>query len=721
MTTAVNAGLHRRPAGAATPAAGEPPVAPRTAPVPGSGWLRLVLIAAVLLPAVTMGAIAWVGWRDAWSAAEREMSRSAEAGGEYALRVLEAQRLAIDAVNDLLRGLGDAEVRAREAELHAVLRARLPRMPLVQTIYVLDRDGRALLSANLHPVPRAASFADREWMQALAAPDAPAFHVSRIFVGRLERNVFFGASARREGTGNGLPENAFDGVVNVAVSPTMLAAGFAALGGEPGDVTALIRADGAILVRTPGVSGPLPMIPEGSPLHAAAAAGETRGTYMGRTLGLPPDQAGQTRLIAFRRVGDLPLYVTMARPTPVIIARWRDTVLRQLAIGVPTTLALIALAWLALHRAGIAEAAQAALRRAAAERVAGEARRAAEARFRGVFESRVVGMAVFDANTGETLLANDRVLEMTGSTRAAFDRGTWDWRRITPPEHLPRDDHAIAEARRRGWWEPYEKEYLHADGSRVPVRISSAPLPGEPGRVVVLIEDITERREAELRRELLLREVDHRAKNALASVRAALRLTRAPDLASFVREVDGRIGALSRAIRLLGRTRCEPVGSEAVPRGEKGHCLRRGAAPRVTLDGPALTIAGTAVQPLAMAMHELATNATKHGALSRHDGEVAIAWSLVPGSPPRLRLVWQERGGPPIGGAPHGEGFGLRVLAATLTRQLGGTVSQVWEPDGLTSEIRLPVSRVLVSGGAVSEPAHGPLGGQIRRDIDAKS
>src|SRR3954469_7466423 len=84
-------------------------------------------------------------------------------------------------------------------------------------------------------------------------------------------------------------------------------------------------------------------------------------------------------------------------------------------------------------------------------------------------------------------------------------------------------------------------EYIRPDGSRLPVRISSAPLPGEPGRVVVLVQDISEQREGELRRDLLMREVDHRAKNALATAQAALRLTRAPSLPEFVREVDGRI------------------------------------------------------------------------------------------------------------------------------------------------------------------------------------
>jgi hypothetical protein len=151
-----------------------------------------------------------------------------------------------------------------------------------------------------------------------------------------------------------------------------VAAGFMALNPD-GDVTALVRADGEVLVRTPGIPHPLPQIPEGSPLRRAAAAGELRGSFTGRTLGIAPDRAGQGRLIAYRRVGDLPLYVTVARPTSLIVARWRQALAWQLAVGVPTALALTALAWLALRRARAAEAAELALREAAAARAAAEA------------------------------------------------------------------------------------------------------------------------------------------------------------------------------------------------------------------------------------------------------------------------------------------------------------------------------------------------------------
>ncbi|WP_293862892.1 PAS domain S-box protein [uncultured Alsobacter sp.] len=136
--------------------------------------------------------------------------------------------------------------------------------------------------------------------------------------------------------------------------------------------------------------------------------------------------------------------------------------------------------------------------------------RASEARFRGVFESGALGFSIFDANTGETLAVNDRLLAMTGHSRAEFESGEWDWRVFTPAEHLPLDAAAVAEAQTRGFWAPFEKEFVDKCGRRVPVRLSSAPLPGEPGRVVAVIDDLTDVKAAQAK----LRENEERLRLA---------------------------------------------------------------------------------------------------------------------------------------------------------------------------------------------------------------
>lgn len=120
-----------------------------------------------------------------------------------------------------------------------------------------------------------------------------------------------------------------------------------------------------------------------------------------------------------------------------------------------------------------------------------------EQRLDAIFSSDIIGLAVFDFATGETLEINDALLKMTGYSRADFQAGKWDWRAITPPEYLPLDEAAIAQAREQGAWQAYEKEYERPNGERFWVRIQSTPLKGETGRVVVSVEDVTQRKGAE--------------------------------------------------------------------------------------------------------------------------------------------------------------------------------------------------------------------------------
>ncbi|WP_165954522.1 PAS domain S-box protein [Sphingomonas sp. AAP5] len=136
------------------------------------------------------------------------------------------------------------------------------------------------------------------------------------------------------------------------------------------------------------------------------------------------------------------------------------------------------------------------------DRVQAEERlRESESYFRGVFNSSLAGLTIFDAETDRTLAINDTFLAMTGHSHADFEAGKWNWRDFTVPEFLHLDEAAIAQAREHGSWETYEKEYYRPDGSRFPVRIASAPLLGEPGFVVVSVQDISAARaaDAELR------------------------------------------------------------------------------------------------------------------------------------------------------------------------------------------------------------------------------
>src|SRR5689334_7714702 len=151
-----------------------------------SWTVRLPLSAAAVIPVLLFGIFALFEWRAVWLETEQELARSADATAEYSLRVLEGHRLAAERVNDLLAGLSDDEIRARELELYQRLRDLLPSLPLVQTVAVSDRDGVMLVTANVFPVPRDQSFRDREWVRDLGQPDTRAPHISKVNIGRLD-------------------------------------------------------------------------------------------------------------------------------------------------------------------------------------------------------------------------------------------------------------------------------------------------------------------------------------------------------------------------------------------------------------------------------------------------------------------------------------------------------------------------------------------------------
>jgi PAS domain S-box-containing protein len=216
---------------------------------------------------------------------------------------------------------------------------------------------------------------------------------------------------------------------------------------------------------------------------------------------------------------------------------------------------------------------------------------------------------------------------------------------------------------------------------------------GRVGPILGVNVDITARKEAEERQALLMREVDHRAKNALAVVQAVLRLTRADSMPAFAKAVEGRVAALARAQTLLTESRWTGADFPAMLRGELAPFVGSGGGSQVLLNGPPVLLAPLTAQPLSMALHELATNAAKYGSLSVPNGRLEISWREDPPGV-RLHLRWVETGGPPLSGPPERRGFGSRVVEATVRDQLRGEVSCTWPPTGLVCELDIPLHRM---------------------------
>lgn len=221
---------------------------------------------------------------------------------------------------------------------------------------------------------------------------------------------------------------------------------------------------------------------------------------------------------------------------------------------------------------------------------------------------------------------------------------------------------------------------------------------GELARLGGVTIDITERKRTEERQALLAREVDHRARNALAVIQAIVRLTRADSASALRKSIDGRIMALARAHALLSESRWDGADWSALVKDELAP-YRVSHNKQIRVEGPSVTLLPTIAQMLALAVHELATNAAKYGALSSTDGDLNVRWGLRQGG---LFLDWTERGPAPRrrGG---GSGFGINLIVNSIEKQLGGSAKFDWRQEGLACEIFVPLGTEAPTSAAPAE------------------
>ena len=213
-----------------------------------------------------------------------------------------------------------------------------------------------------------------------------------------------------------------------------------------------------------------------------------------------------------------------------------------------------------------------------------------------------------------------------------------------------------------------------------------------PGRMLGVAYDISDRKHSEELTTIMAHEVEHRAKNALMVVSSLLRMTKADSAEKLVEVMDGRVRALSRTLGLLGQGHWRGAPLRDIVHNEVGHFERPepDTPPAITMEGPTVTIDVDAAQPLSMALHELATNAAKYGALSTATGSMRIVWWEDGAT---LRLRWTERGGPPLAGTPPERGFGSHLIKTLVESQLQGSVEMQWQVAGLVCDIAIPIGK----------------------------
>ena len=286
------------------------------------------------------------------------------------------------------------------------------------------------------------------------------------------------------------------------------------------------------------------------------------------------------------------------------------------------------------------------------------------------------------------VLANQAFLDLTGYTAGEVigrncrflqgretSRATLDELRRRLAEGAPQIEVEILNYRKDGsaFWNQLQIDAVHDRDGRLVYYSASQ-------------KDMTARRRAEAleaSERLLLKEIDHRAMNALALVQSIVRLSRADDIASYAARVLQRVDALARAHRLLGRS-----GWSGAELGDLV-AMETTALPqdRVAAHGSPATVPARLVQPVTLVLQELASNALRHGALGRSQGRLEIAWEAAPD---RIAIHWRETGGERPAEAPSSN-FGLSMVAGVIERQLGGRFEPHWHRDGLEARLSIPI------------------------------
>jgi PAS domain S-box-containing protein len=260
---------------------------------------------------------------------------------------------------------------------------------------------------------------------------------------------------------------------------------------------------------------------------------------------------------------------------------------------------------------------------------------------------------------------------------------------LIPADHPSEDPEILDRIRRGERIKHYETVRVRKDGTALDVSLTVSPIRDSGGKIVgasKIARDITAGKRSETQLSILAREAEHRTKNILATVQAAVHLTHADTVEEFRAAIQGRIQSLANVHTLFIQSRwsgaklCDLVNQELAP-------YREGDDTRVDVEGPDLVLEPNVAQIMGVIFHELATNAAKYGALSVNDGRVVVSWTHTKSG--RLVLQWTETGGPAVM-PPARAGFGTRAMARMI-EQADGELRLDWRPAGLACEITIPI------------------------------
>jgi PAS domain S-box-containing protein len=327
-----------------------------------------------------------------------------------------------------------------------------------------------------------------------------------------------------------------------------------------------------------------------------------------------------------------------------------------------------------------------------ARKRAEEELRKSEERFRSSVLHSPLPMMLFD-NREEILAVSQSWLDESGYSSAELCR-LKDW---TDRAHGPRSAEVLKILRQIIATEPparpSESVIRTKDGRERLWSFVKSPLGAQSdGRrvFVTVAQDLTERKAHEEHVELLMREINHRAKNMLNLVLAIARQTVAREPEDFIQRFTDRIQALAANQDLLVRNEWQRVDMEDLVRAQLAH-LADLVRSRIEVFGPKLRLNAAAAQAIGLTLHELATNAGKYGALSIDTGHVDVHWHSDKGT---LTMSWTERDGPPVS-PPQRRGFGNTVIVSMAKTAVDGEVQLDYAPSGLVWRLTCPAANAL--------------------------
>ena len=322
--------------------------------------LQLMMVASVVLPLMLFAFAAWLNYHHELSVADDRIERSLDIIHEHTLKVFQTIERTIAEVNEIVRGMPDEEIRQEQPRLHERIKRIVDVLPQLRAIFLIDRNGQPLLSSQFVQVPGNLRSRERSFFNVHIDSDV-GIYVSEVVEPRLAAfgSPFFVLSRRRPSE-----DGRFDGVVAVAVVPQYFEEFYALIGRSPGELYALIRADGRFLARYP--RAPDRLRAAGPGLETALALGHDRGIRTGRS-----QVDGAERRVGYRKLEGFPVYAIAGIATSAILSEWTGTMAGHLYFGLPATLFILLILAIALRRtrrlhdeAERRETAEAALRQA---------------------------------------------------------------------------------------------------------------------------------------------------------------------------------------------------------------------------------------------------------------------------------------------------------------------------------------------------------------------